>query len=220
MRHYGVVLCVVALLGLLGAAHADSYTGSLSADDGGLLASGLWAGSAALEWEIMQNADLSWHYSYELQVPAGAVSHVLFEVSDTFTADDIVADSIMVNGAPGSYDTIGEQKAGNGNVGMPSTIWGIKFAGGATTMTYAFDSWRVPVWQDFYAKDGKVGDTWNYVYNAGFSDENPTVAAHDGSEGYHILAPDTHTSHTPEPSVFALALAGLGGAWVRRRRAR
>ena len=91
MRVSGCVLCAVLLIGVLGSAQASSYTGSLSTDDGGLLASGLWADSAALEWEIMQNADLSWHYSYEFEVPAGAVSHVIFEVSDTFTADDIVA---------------------------------------------------------------------------------------------------------------------------------
>jgi len=189
MRRYVVLLCALVLVGSLGTAHAVSYTGGLSTLDGGLVANGLWGEGAFLGWEIWQNNDLSWHYWYVLEVGESDISHVIFQVSDTFTGDDIVGGSIKLNDEPGFYDEIGTQKTGQGNVGMPSGIWGIKFSGTSTSMTYAFDSWRVPVWQDFYAKGGRTGGDWNYLYNAGFTDPNPLVGAHDGTEGYHILAP-------------------------------
>ena len=56
---------------------------------------------------------------------------------------------------------------------MPGPVHGIKFeaAGGAdlTTATLSFDSDRVPVWGDFYAKGGQ-GTLWN----TGFLTADPT----------------------------------------------
>ena len=77
----------------------------------------------------------------------------------------------------------------------------------------AFDSWRDPVWGDFYAKCG--GSPANEAWNMGFGspDSDPMLAPINGSIDNHILVPDTHS---PEPSSF-LILA-VGAIMLRRRK--
>ena len=74
----------------------------------------------------------------------------------------------------------------------------------------------MPVWGDFYAKDGKVQGVTNTLWNAGFTnpDTDPSDAPSDGTADSHVLVPDTTI---PEPASAALLGVGLAGLLARRR---
>lgn len=213
-------LALVAILAIPSVSAA--YFGSLLSTDGGIQGTGNWivTGPTFFEWVVTQNTDNSWHYSYVFGHPAGATSHFILEVSDNFTENDI----FNMQGDIGSI-SIGVHSAGSGsNPGMPEDMYGIKFDGAfGEVMTFEFDSWRVPVWQDFFSKDGTAGGYGtNAAWNAGFTsaDVDPLDAAQDGSIDYHILAPDSQTPPVPEPTTLLLLGSGLLGsvAVLRRRR--
>jgi len=83
------------------------------------------------------------------------------------------------------------------------------------TWVIEFDSTRVPVWGDFYAKDGKENTTDGkiqvYAYNTGFTANDVDEATN------HILVPDT-ISYVPIPGAVLLGTLGLGVAGLRLRR--
>ena len=224
-------LCVALLLAVMLAipSVAAAYVGSLLSTTGGIQGTGNWITDPAgmsFEWVVTQNADDSWHYSYVFTHPVGETSHFILEVSDSFTANDI----FNLQGDVGSVE-IGLFEAGNpSNPGIPGSMYGIKFdeTSGLVT-TFAFDSFRVPVWQDFYSKDGVAGGTpdagprggiVNAAWNTGFLTDDPTAPAADGSIDYHVLAPDSVTNPVPEPTTLMLLGSGLLGsvAVLRRRR--
>ncbi len=222
-------LCVALLLAAMLAipSVAAAYVGSLLSTTGGIDGTGNWITDPAgmsFEWEVTQNADNSWHYSYVFTHPEGETSHFILEVSDGFTANEIFnlqgdVDNVEI----GLFDT-------DGNPNIPGSIYGIKFdeATGLVT-TFSFDSFRVPVWQDFYSKDGVAGGavdagprggTVNAAWNEGFLAQDPNAPAADGSIDYHVLAPDSVTNPVPEPTTLMLLGSGLLGsvAVFRRRR--
>ena len=207
------LLALVVSIGLSasGASGTVIYSGSLTSDDGGLTGVGVWADpGSTLSWTVQQNLDYSWNYEYTLTVASKDISHIIFEVSDAFTADDF-SNASHGNSAVGDYGT------DNGNPDIPSTMHGLKFdETEGTTLTISFDSIRVPVWGDFYAKNGnQAGDTvqlWNTGLTA--SDTDPTDAPASGTVSNHVLVPDTYV---PEPVTMSfLALGGL--ALLCRRR--
>lgn len=218
MKRLGIVFLVVTLALIMSLPTAFAYTGSLSTDDGGLIGTGAWASGSSLSWEVTQNQDNSWHYSYFFDVSEKSVSHMILETSYAFTIDDIF--NIMFDsGTYGSLE-IGENGMTPGNPNIPDAIYGIKFdETDGLSMQFSFDSWRTPVWGDFYAKDGVDGGVTVSLWNAGFTpgDTDPLDPPADGSIGYHILRPDTVV---PEPgSIMALGSGVLMlGAFLRRKR--
>lgn len=199
-------LSFVVVLSLVGITTVDGstiYSGSLSTSDGGLVGGGNWEDDSSLTWTIAQEGSV-WHYTYNLVVPAQGISHIIIEVSCNFTIEDVF-------NATGPFEgiEIGDFNYTNGNPGIPGSVHGLKFDGtSGIDLTIEFDSHRMPVWGDFYAKDGKVPGSHvdNVIWNAGFPAADPLVPAHNGQEANHLLVPDTII---PEPSTMVMLIAGL-----------
>ncbi len=178
------------------------FAGSLSSELGEIAGTGLWVveglkggwHGTTMSWNVSRNPDSSWHYSYTLDVYAGAVSHLIIE-----TAGDFDPSEIFNASHPFQFGLFGP---GPGNPNMPGDMVGLKFEPvWGTTLTVSFDCWREPVWGDFYAKNGITGGTDNTAWNGntpgilGFAepdaDPDPILfPAADGSVDCHILVPD------------------------------
>jgi len=194
-------------------ASPTAYSGSLSVGSG-LTATGQWDNSTTkIEWWVddMTTPGL-WYYKYRLTVPCQDISHIIIEASDqVFTCANLFNLDSDPDGWNYEIGTYSDDDQGQSNPNMPGSMYGIKFEGGeeTTSLTIEFDSNRMPVWGDFYAKSGKTDGEDNTVFNTGFLVE-PDV------ELNHIVVPD---SLIPAPGSFLLATIGIGSvAWLRRRR--
>lgn len=217
-RLLGFIVAVLLCFNVV--AYSDIYTGELTDISG----TGAWANDTGgsswvaptLTWTVTQNADQTWHYDYTLNVYKYDISHFIIEVSQSFSLSDM-QNATALQGSFGSVE-LDVFSQGNGNPGMSGTVNGIKFDNtNGSTLQVSFDSARVPVWGDFYAKGGKAGGVQNAIWNTGFSAADPTVPAHNGSEQGHILVPDSRTGDVPEPATLALIAAGAGLMIHRRR---
>lgn len=190
---------------------ADLFSGSLT-NSSGIDAVGNWTTGLTISWTVKQ-AGSAWSYHYALTVDKDdkALSHIIFEVSDTFKVENLLG-------------VAGELKLytpGGSNEGMPDDLYGIKFEGFAdggtvsddTTKTWFVDftSDRAPVWGDFYAVDGKGKDSIAYAYNKGFTLNDVDEMTN------HIAVPDT-LSYVPVPGAMLLGALGLGAAGLRLHR--
>jgi len=228
LRAQAFTVIVLAAMCAVAAADPISYTGSLSVGsgaDGLLAATGAWNDSSTtLSWTVDNTTTPGkWHYEYTLSVPAGGISHVIFEASDgdplpAFSASNLFAPASDPAGWIDMEEIeIQTHTTGPGNPDMPTDMYGVKFVAAQDfdeiAVVVRFDSDREPIWGDFYAKDGAQGGAWATVCNQGFQATDPTDPPADGSIQDHLLVPDT----TPEPGMLALLAAG-GLALIRRRR--
>lgn len=213
-------VAVCALLALTATQSQADLSGSLSTTDGGLVSN--WnTGESTLSWNVEQLNDGWFRYSYTLTVAGDPdISHVMIEVSESFGAENLrnVTTSLKAN--------IGIPANNSGNPGMPANAdWNnlIKFEEtSGTSQTIVFESDRVPVWGDFYAKGGNGP----HLYNSGLGYTDPLDAAADGvhwtqldtASVAHLLVPDTYTHHMPLPGAMLLGSLGLAVASHRLRR--
>jgi hypothetical protein len=209
------ILCVV--LAVVGAGSISmagpTLSGSLSSGSGitGLYpSSNPWLdGSSAstLSWWVTDNDNGTFTYKYILSVTQKEISHMIIEVSPTFTSDNI-RQILQGSGSVGEY---GDE--GKSNPGIPGLLYGIKTASGGLSYTLEFISNRIPVWGDFYAKDGKDGGKDVAIWNSGFG--NPD--SDDSSIG-HILVPDTIPPIVPVPGAMVLGSLGMVCVGFLRRK--
>ena len=213
MRKLRFVLALLALWTF--PALAVPMTGSIQTSDGSLIGTGDWAIGSSLSWSVFQQGGGLWEYNYEFKVPDKNISHVIVQVSDNFTLNDIFAGTT----AGGLLDTYSSTSHGNSNPGMPGEILGIKFSPGDDTTDYFVTtvSDREPMWGSFYAKDGKTdqGTVDVIAHNSGFggTSSDPT----DGTAPFGLaLVPDTRSS-IPEPGTVGFLLGGTLVLLARRR---
>ena len=221
-KYLSIIVMLVLVLAV--ASMASAFTGSLSSPvASGVDGNGLWVTSSTatkITWAVTLSSGV-WHYNYKLEVPKSDISHIVIEASASFKKSDIL--NFCVNqGSVGSYsvETFNAPPPGNPgqqpNPYMPGNIYGIKFDDtSGETLEFSFDSYRTPVWGDFYAKGGNTGGAPNSAWNAGFLADDPMSAAADGSQGFHILVPDTNA--VPEPASIIALVVGVTGLFFRSK---
>jgi hypothetical protein len=195
----------------------------------GLEGTGAWANttlptavSYRVSYDETSPGSFTWQYDYGLQVPVGAPSHLILELS-------------RVNGAfPGTIisctpvcDAPTGHTPGAGNPNMPSSLFGVKFdnLSGGTTQYFSLTTNIAPAWGDIYSKDGNAGGQGtNTLWNAGF-DGTGVIAFVDLplTNNRYVLVPDTTGDDPPVPPIpepGSAALLGIGLLALRWLRAR
>lgn len=207
----GILLAVCT-----GGSAQAALAGSINSDpDGGVYATESWdSGNADLSWDVSYDRGTNlWKYVYEFDVTAKDLSHIIFETSDSFNVGDVYA----CTSEGWSLGTFGSE--GNSNPGIPGSIHGLKFDGLGLNDTFTIITDRVPVWGDFYAKDGVDGGSSVFAYNSSFG-LNSSDSIYGVSPDGFLLVPDTVTT-VPLPGALPLfGSALLGGLAIARRKQR
>ena len=199
------------------------------------------AGKFSISWEIVDNgSDFTYKYTVKTLADS-LMSHWILELSEFDAVGNLLEthweDVFVALSTPGNYintgigpivaDDVGLTGSKGGNPGMPDVddgnpltpddkddIFGVRFTRGENEMdttTVIFTTPEVPIWGDFYAKDG--GDRW--AYNTGFGIDPTTT-----DFANWIPRPDGMVV-IPEPATFIVwsLLGVLGLGWWHRRKA-
>ena len=196
-----------------------SWSGLRSTDTTGIVAAGSWSGvnnpGFQIKWDIGINFYGGYDYVYTISGEGGAdlgksLSHWILEVTNPALMSDFTNINRNVEYGPDTHLPT------SGNFNMPGSIYGFKDEttlleeemGDTLNYVFSFNTYRAPVWGDFYAKDGKTGGVWNTAYNSGFG-QDPTIETTDFSDW--IARPNGHTNEVPEASSIILLALGILG---------
>ncbi len=185
-----------------------------------------------LTWTVSRDSGSDpWLYCYDFSTTAqGGLSHIIIETTAPdpdnpdkpyFTDDDVEDGSAS---AAWELKWYNPGDPGNSNPNLPGSVYGLEFAGNSQTVDQiCFESFKVPVWGDFYAKDGNAGGQGtNTAWNAGFVDPDPQVppSTDPGQTNFHILRPDSDSGggEPPVPEPASLGILGIALLAVRRKR--
>ena len=197
----------------------SDFTGNRSTSNATQLTGNLdWGPSGEgykINWNIVPVGS-TFHYIYTITDAGGgplnkALSHQLLEISPTITQSNIsqiIYDALpsFTSDSPKTFTP----SDGNSNPNMPGNLYGLKFEDfeDSSLPVIDFFSTRIPIWGDFYAKDGKGTNGpgndpsfFNYVFNTGFGTD-PTLATTNFSAWIPI--PDTHSVQVPEPGTWLI----------------
>ena len=105
-------------------------------------------------------------YQYNWYGVRKDLSHIIFELSDSFEVDNFKDGTTSYN--PDDLKTY--EVDDSSNPGFPAELYGIKFepTSNVTAYTVIIVTDRDPVWGNFYAVDGKTPGREVYAYNTGF----------------------------------------------------
>lgn len=189
----------------------------------GIFATDGWADdNFNIKWDI---ASVNDHYEYKYTLSVSGVkqvkglSHWIFQISDDATVNDFwgfaawtnseddedIFNEVDIIEALDNHEPSGSDPP---NPYMPDDIWGFKIETitgedfGPQT-TFMFNSIRVPIWGNMYAKNGMHDGIWATACNIGLEDPNSTDPID------YIVVPDTNV--IPEPGTVILMLFGLLG---------
>ncbi len=212
---------------------AIMFSGSLSAADGGLSGTGVWMVPAetpttdqewavpTLSWTVSQNEDNTWHYAYTLSVSQSNIKQLIIESSPMLTEAGVLNPVATA----GNYARVKVDNVDYGTISapyLPQSVYGIKFARATgVELAVQFDSVFAPIWGDAYARGANAGGMYTTLWNSGFVDSDPALAATDGSNGNHVLVPGGLTfggGEIPEPTTMLLLGIGSVAVLLRRRR--
>lgn len=213
---------IIACMGLVLAASTyavplNLYNDTLYHDGGeGIVATPDWNNEGTwINWNISSVTPDLWRYEYVFHTDGSDISHITLELTVGAVAGDFSNWQYLYSSVEEGDPTFGwfSPDTGNSNPGMPEPIYGVtmNLASDSSVFGFSFDTWRSPVWGDFYAKDGRHGDFtapdrgFTYAYNAGF-------AMDDANDGYHIGVPNGHSVSDPgtTAALLGLAMAGIG----------
>lgn len=236
---------VIILLLLPLTCRADLYTGYLTADPNdpyfGLVTAGRYATGTTyprIEWSIsLASPSGPYLYEYWLHNDEPSPEHWILQAFyteiegvDPFDAA-VPADIENVQSDRGfaRYYTAMHEGGVQPNPNMPTDLYGIRWeeietatpVDGVITTYFSFESYRSPVWGDFYVRAGggpRLAEYWNSGWGTGTSMDYFLDPSADGAADGLILRPDGYIPEPATSALFGLGIAGLIAARMRRLR--
>jgi hypothetical protein len=171
MKKYILVTVIALILSFNANAWATTITGSITGPTG-LFGTDGWYEGTTLSWSITDNLQSNpghYEYTYTFTVHEKPISHMIIQVSNDFTASDILEGTT----SGWQLNTYSIDGPGNSNPGIPSPLYGLKWdtSGDPLTFSVTIVTDRIPMDGNFYARDGvenpKDGDKFMSMHLAG-----------------------------------------------------